>query len=413
MERQRFADGAIVFWRARGIEPRLPEELEAIAARHSFIRGFLPQYAGDRVAIVRAIDSTRSGLARQGLLLRPIRRTGTEISFGIVRERRSETAERLDHDFEDVVGWTSEPNPALVRGDHPVAVQVAQVYRELRGKVTAEDWSRSISAHLELLAAARLRAGVFWVPPTSVEMLSQLGALLGEVGIDLVVCEVEAQAREVVRRAAVASLDEQLADLQQEVDGFDGTQRPSTYARRLEEFRRLRERALVYKAALGLGVEQAEAALQRLEDKVAEMLEIRASRAVHRDGSLSASAAAPKPGPEAAAEDAISDGAGGNHRGSVLRFGHAVFQPAASDDPAVLTFTSDDAEAGRRIEVLERLGLASRWQRAGSATVCVQNSGPSGSRFSIRVRLRPGGELRSVARELGAFGIELVDEDVG
>src|SRR6185503_10701659 len=234
MERQRFADGAITFWRARGIETRTPEELESISARHGIKQELLPQYTGDRVSITRAIDGTRAGLAREGLLLRPIRRTATEVLFGIVRERTSEAIERVDHDLEGVVGWSLEPDPAFVRGDHPVAHRVAEAYRELRGKVAAEDWSRSITTHLESLAATRLRAGLHWVPPTQVETLTQLGSLLGEVGIDLVVCEVDAEARVVVQRAAQDSLDEQLRRLEEEVAAFDATQRPTTYARRLE-----------------------------------------------------------------------------------------------------------------------------------------------------------------------------------
>jgi hypothetical protein len=126
---------------------------------------------------------------------------------------------------------------------------VADSYRELRGKIVADDWAASITAYLEYHDAARVRGDgrVYWVPPQRVDDVRRLGAFLQEVGIDLILCELEPETRTVVEQVAHDSLADQLDQLQAEAAAFDGTQKPSTYARRLDEYQRLRERAILYR----------------------------------------------------------------------------------------------------------------------------------------------------------------------
>ena len=242
--------------RARGLTPRDPDDLPPLAAAHGIRTDFIPTYAGDRTAVGRAIAQASAGLQREGFLLRPIRRTTTEVVYGIVREQKDEAADRLDHEFEATVSWSAEPDPAVVHGDHPIAQRVADAYHELRGKIVADDWSGVITAYLEQHDAARVRGDgrVYWVPPQRVEAVRRLGAFLQEIGIDLVLCELEPEVRPVVEQVAHDSLDEQISALEAEVQEFDGTQKPSTYARRLDDYQRLRERAVLYRDALGLGL---------------------------------------------------------------------------------------------------------------------------------------------------------------
>jgi hypothetical protein len=267
MTNQKFASGAFVFTRARGLTPRDPEDLSSLAARHHIDPTFIPEYAGDRVAISRAITQANSGLQREGLLLRPIKRTNTEVLYGIVREQKDEAEQRLDHDFEATVSWSIEPDPSVVHGDHPTARRVADAYRDLRGKITSDDWSGVITTYLERHDAARVRGDgrVYWVPPQRVLDIRRFGSFLQEVGIDLVLCEIEAETRTVVEAVAQESLDDQITVLKTEARDFDGTQKPGTYQRRLEEYQQLRQRAGLYRDALGLGVDRGENVLAELE----------------------------------------------------------------------------------------------------------------------------------------------------
>jgi len=390
MTSDRFSSGAFVFTRARGLQPHHPDTLVPLAARHGIDPGFIPAYAGDRAAVSRAICQTSSGLHREGLLLRPIKRTSTEVVYGIVREQRDEQAERLDHEFEATVAWLAEPDASLVLGGHPVAQRVAEAYRELRGKIVADDWSATVTDYLERHDAARIRGDgrVSWVPPQRLAEVRRFSALLAEVGIDLVLCEIEAEARAVVENVAQVSLDDQLERLQAEAAAFDGTQKPSTYARRLGEYQRLRERAVLYRDALGVGVDRAEQVLSLLEQKVAAMLELRHQTVIRRDGS-------PKRTPPVAPP-----------RPPSLRFGGAAFTLAATED-GILVFVSDEPAAVCAVRTLESMGLAGRWQQAGVAQFSIANSGPPGAAVSVRIRLPEGQPLVSVTNSLANMGIEI------
>tara|TARA_R110002096_G_C14660074_1_gene727639 strand:- start:4645 stop:5715 length:1071 start_codon:yes stop_codon:yes gene_type:complete len=351
----------------------------------------VPEYAGDRAAIGRAFTAAKAGLGKQGLLLRPIQRSHNELVYGIIRETPDAVDQRIEHQFEAVVRWSSEPHPEAVHGDHFVAHRVEAAYKSLRGVLTAEDWSGAITRFLEAQDAARVRSDgrIYWVPPQRVPAVRKFGEFLADIGIDLVLCEIEPAAQSVARGAARGSLDEQLAKLQSEVDAFDGKQRPSTYARRLEEFQRLRERALLYRDALGVGAEQAEVTLKDLEEKVSTMLELRTTTSM-------AAPVAMTPPEEVPLEPELAS----------LQFAGAVFHYKANEDDAAV-FVSDDHVAHSKIKMLEKIGVAGIWQSLGRSEVCIKNSGPPGARISIRVRTPEGGSIHDCATSLRTIGIEL------
>jgi hypothetical protein len=275
----KYSNGAFVFTRARGLEPRTPEEVVALALKHGLTEADVPPYAGDHEAFVRAIKRVATSVSREGWMLRPIKkgRSSSEALYGIVRETRNESAERLDHEFEARVGWKAEPDPSVVMGDHFVARQVATMFGELRGRLVTDDWGKGIAAVLTRAGAAAVRddGRVYWCPPQNIDKVRKLGAFLREVGIDLVIAEVEAEAVRVVEQVAQVSLDEELDRLQADADAFNGKQQPGTYERRLEEYQALQRRANLYRDALGLGVEKAESVLGALRMKVEKMLDVR------------------------------------------------------------------------------------------------------------------------------------------
>lgn len=398
MTSNRFATGAFVFARPRGLQPRDPEELHPLARQHGIDPQFVPEYAGDRVAIGRALTQASSGLGREGFLLRPIKRTAAEVVYGIVREQRDEADERLEHEFEATVAWAAEPNPETVKGDHQIAQRVRDAYRDLRCKVVADDWSASITAYLESHDAAPVRGDgrVYWIPPQRLAEVRTFGAFLADVGIDLVLCEIEAESHTVVQAVAQESLADQLQTLQAEAAAFDGTQKPSTYTRRLEEYQRLRERAVLYRDALGVGFEQAQSVLVDLEKKVTAMLEVRSAMVVHRDGTVDRVEDPPA--------STLQPRAVAPKMSATLQFAGATFTASSAADGA-LTFTSGDEAAKSAVAMLESMGLADRWQQAGPASVNIRNSGPVGAEVSVNVKLPGGTTLAGVRRHLAALGI--------
>ncbi|MDD5310124.1 MAG: hypothetical protein PHU25_22645 [Deltaproteobacteria bacterium] len=242
MTNKKFDSGAFVFTRTRAYVPRNPEDVIPLAAKHGFDASIVPDYAGDRAAVGRAIAKTDTKIAGDTYLLRPIRRTGSEVVYGIVRENKTGD-DHLDHDHEATVTWKAEPNPAVIEGDHTIANCVRLAYAELRGKLVADDWTATVTKELERLGAVPFREDgrVYWCPPQSLAAVRKLQSFLAEVGVVVVVAEVEAENTGVVTEIVSESVADQLHTLALEVEAFDGTQKPGTYARRLEEYQHLRE----------------------------------------------------------------------------------------------------------------------------------------------------------------------------
>ena len=435
MPNQKFATGAFVFTRTRGLEPRDPTDLHPLAIRHEIDPSFIPSYPGDRVSIMRAITHATRGLSRDGFLLRPIRRTSSEVIYGIVREEKDEDSRRLDHDFEATITWAVEPDPSVVTGDHHVAQRVREAYDTLRGKIVADDWSSSITAYLDSHDAARMRGDgrVYWVPPQRIDNVRKLSAFLAEVGIDLIMCEIEPETRTVVQDVASISIEEELDRLQAEAVAFDGKQKPSTYTRRLDEYQRLRQRAVLYRDALGVGADRAAQVLDDLEQKVSSMLELRKKTVVHRNGTVSrpdqeVPPVSPSPPEEpvvgkiagdpvtegfSAIDDSLSppsepsDIQENPSRAPVgLTFAGAQFTLSDSAEDT-LTYVSDEDAAKSSVAALESMGLAGRWQQAGPIRISIQNSGPEGAAVSLRFQVPAGQDLRDSAASLTTWGIEL------
>jgi hypothetical protein len=251
-----------------------------------------------------------------------------------------------------------------------------------------DDWSAATTSFLLAHDAARIRSGVFWVPPQQLSDVQCFVSLLGEVGVDLVLCEIEAESRQVVEAVAHQTLEEQIEQLRLEAAQFDGTQKPTTYSRRLEHYQRLRSRAVLYREALGVGIDAAESVLSELEHKVTTMLDVRKMTVMSR-----------RPEPTPVQPHASQQPA--------LRFAAATFRLIEVESDA-LTFASGERAALASVHTLESIGLANRWQPAGNLLVNIRNSGPIGSDVSITVKPARRETLGTCAGSLRLLGIELI-----
>jgi hypothetical protein len=402
MTNSKFASGAFVFNRAKGLEPKNPEEILPIAQRHGIDPSVIPPYAGDRAAISRAIQHTSTKVAGETYLLRPIRRNSTEVTYGIVKEDSHN--DHLDHNHESTVRWTMEPDSSAIEGTHTIANRIRESYQHLRGKLVTEDFTACTSSELERLGAVAMRddGRVHWVAPSSLDDVRRLQGFLEEIGITLFVAEVESQNTGTITEVVAESVEDQLARLEKEVEDFSETQKPSMFARRLSEYQKLKQKALLYQSALGIGAERTVQVLSELETKVSVMLDIRNGMTVHKDGSVT------KKGEKAVKGDsAVTPVKQGRSKmpAATLTFAGAKFNQADSDKPDEMLFTSGDEHAISSVRALESMGLAGKFQRAGSAEVSIQNSGPEGQETSIRLRLVGGGDLATAGKALEGLGI--------
>ena len=321
MTNQQFATGAFVFTRARGLNP-VTRDLPPLAAAHRSTRPSSPPTPA--TAPPSAAPSPRPAPASQseGFLLRPITRT----------THRG----RLRHRPRAARRGRAAPRPR-VRG-HGLLVRRARPRRGPRATTpspsgwptptascAARSWPTTGAARSPptssstMPPASAATAGSTGCRPSGSMTSARSAPSSQEVGIDLVLCEIEAETRTVVEHGGPREPgSSRLAALEAEAQEFDGTQKPCTYARRLEEYQRLRERAVLYRDALGVGVDRAEQVLTELEQKVTAMLELRVARPSSTGTARRAShrRARHRTGP-----------------GRSLRFAGATFTPASSDRP--------------------------------------------------------------------------------
>jgi len=393
---KKFASGAFVFTRARGLTPKTPEDIIPIAERHSINPSVIPEYAGDRAAVGRAIARTDTKIAGDTYLLRPIKRTSTEVTYGIVRENKNGD-DHLDHDHEATVSWRSEPDPSIIEGDHTIANRIRLTYSELRGRLVSDDWTATIAKCMDEIGAVGMRPDgrIWWCPPQSLDYIRRLQGFLAEVGVTLFLAEVESENAGVVTEVVAESVEEQLHKLELEVADFSETQKPSMFAARLDQFQKLRQKALLYQAALGIGAERTEQVLGELERKVSAMLDVRQGLTVHKDGTVTRKhETLVKPDVKEVAPTAVTS----------LTFAGATFTQAETYEVGEMLFVSGDEHAISSVKALEAMGLAGKWQKAGDVEVSISNSGPKGAETSIRVRTG-GMEIGRAVKAMEGLGI--------
>lgn len=286
---KKWSNGAFVFVRAVGLKPYDPQDVRDMATAMGVDENVVPEYAGDRATVARAINACNSGLSRSGWLVRSIKRSHTHVLYGIVREDKNAADETLDHEFESTLEWKKEPTGDSIEGDHHVAQKINAEYQRLRGNIIPADWTKTLTSYLTSDCSAtgmRDDGRVYWVPPQTLDKVRTLRDFLKSIGIHVVLAEIESEVREVVKEAARESLTEKLTALQAEVEAFDGKQKPSTYAKRIEEAQSLRKQAVLYKEALGVAVDKTVSILDTLELHTERLLDIRESCTISRSGEI-------------------------------------------------------------------------------------------------------------------------------
>lgn len=286
----KFTNGCFVFYRKDDVKPMSVSSLELLAYQNNIDKEIIPHYSGDRTLLSRLIPGLSIHAAKQGWLIRKISQGKRESRtiYGISRETKNREAERVDHKFDSSLVW-DESNPQSIQGNHFLAYELDKQYQALRGKITGEDWSTAIYRYLMNYCDAfsmRSDGVIYWCPPTAKDNLLRFKDFLNQVGISLFLCEVESQEKTVVNNACQSSLKDELDRLTEEVQNFSGNEKMSTYESRFTAYSNLRKKAELYKSILGVGLSEVESTLLSLERQVGTLLDIRKTKTVHRDGSV-------------------------------------------------------------------------------------------------------------------------------
>jgi hypothetical protein len=293
---EKFANGSLCTYRIRdNFVPMTPSQIADIATRHGMPESLVPAYAGDRAMAGRAIQSQLGAARRAGWLVQQYAASKGRLEYTIARIEKDESEVRTDFTHTSSLAWDAEVNGGRhIEGHHSVAQMMDDKYQELRGLVLAGDWTAHIIDYIKgpCRGVPFLESGgMYWVPPQGTRELEHLRAMLSDVGIGLVIGEIDAESHGDIVEVAQKGLGEQLADLQAEVDGIDdapptldGSQPASTYRTRLERLKDLRATALAYDAALGINMGAVKDTLSHIEQKVRGLLTVRLSTTIHKDG---------------------------------------------------------------------------------------------------------------------------------
>lgn len=146
-------------------------------------------------------------------------------------------------------------------------------------QTTPDDIRRAMMKALDACAAVTLRdhGGVYWVPAPYAETVRRLQGAIEKIGssrVYLLPVHASADANRTLGAAAKIAIEDELAALKAEVEGFMASppDRPSTLVRRLDAFEGLQARANLYRDVLQVHVADLDATLAGLTASVESLL---------------------------------------------------------------------------------------------------------------------------------------------
>jgi hypothetical protein len=269
--------GDLVFWSLSDAEIQR-SALEALWASAGLSFELLPEPPTAEKALKVAVRECAVGHPEH--LLRLGKEDATEVVFAVVHEKRQgdgsliydqEAKIQLDRVNEHV----NSDNPS-----HELVAAVRSAFSRLRMTHTADDVRRAIVKALRSFSAVTLRdgGGIYWVPRPHADQLRQLQTAIEQVGSSafyLLPVHESAEASRTLGEVAKSSVEEELAALKREIEGFvvNPPERASTLVRRLESFDVLRAKAALYRDILHVQVTDLDAQLASLTTSVEELLD--------------------------------------------------------------------------------------------------------------------------------------------
>ncbi len=258
-------DVLVSIWTDEGLSPEL-----------------LPEAPSAEKAFKAAVREVQVG--QPGRLLRVAKDAGDELVFGIVRE---------DRRGDGTLSYTQEAKVSLDRSrdvvltdtaEHDLVVDIQRRFGVLRGTHVPDDVRRTMVRALGSFASVTLRphGGVYWTPsPFAAQLRKLQGAVqrIGQSSVCVVPVHRTPEAEQTLGEVARESIEEELAALRSEIEGFvaQPPERTSTLERRLEAFESLRGRARMYRDVLRVEVETLDEQLIQLASTVSRLVDARSA----------------------------------------------------------------------------------------------------------------------------------------
>jgi hypothetical protein len=273
--------GDIVYWTLS--EARIDRStLENIWAAAQLSPAMLPEPPTAERALKTAVREAAVGQPER--LIRLGLESEKEIIFAVVRETKHEDGSvSYAQETRVVLDRAAERVTTDVPG-HDLAAVIAARFGELRTTHTPDDIRRSMMKVLDSCAAITLRehGGVVWVPAPSAEIVRRLQSAVERIGTSklyILPVHASADANRTLGDAAKLAIEDELAQLKTEVEGFMAAppDRPSTLVRRLDAFEALKMRAALYRDVLQVHVHDLDRTLADLTGSVEHLLNEKAA----------------------------------------------------------------------------------------------------------------------------------------
>lgn len=273
--------GDIVYWTLA--EARIDRStLESIWAGAPLAPEFLPDPPTAEKALKAAVREAAVG--QPDRLIRLGKEDETEIVFAVVRETKHQDGSvTYQQETRVILDRQAETVSSDVAG-HDLADVIAVRFGELRSTHTPDDIRRAMMKALDACAAVTLRdhGGVYWVPAPYAETVRRLQGAIEKIGssrVYLLPVHASADANRTLGDAAKLAIEDELAALKAEVEGFVASppDRPTTLVRRLDAFEGLQARANLYRDVLHVHVADLENTLAGLTASVENLLDKKAA----------------------------------------------------------------------------------------------------------------------------------------
>jgi hypothetical protein len=273
--------GDLIWWTLA--EARIDRStLENIWAGAQLAPTFLPDPPSAEKALKLAAREAAVGQPER--LIRLGKEDENEIVFAVVRETKHDDGSvTYQQEARAILDRKAETVSSDVPG-HDLASVIAIRFGELRTTHTPDDVRRAMMKALDACAAVTLRdhGGVYWCPAPFGETVRRLQGAIEKIGssrVYLLPVHASADANRTLGDAAKVAIEDDLAALRAEVEGFlsQPPERVSTLVRRLDAFEALKSRAELYREVLNVHVHDLDATLRELSVSVERLLDQKAA----------------------------------------------------------------------------------------------------------------------------------------
>ena len=246
-------------------------KLEGLAEKYDLNKKYLPAQIRPAGAFRRAWRHSCSKLA-EGMMLRQITDSDTEIVIGLVKEKPDEKAHDLDYMVEARIIFDKKSHMITSDYENGTSSMIRELYSYHQDLTTSDIRNMMISFLKESSIRIRESGGVYFVSQQYQKTLEALSNVVQSAGDNVVytlpIFDTKSS-KQTLRNIAKATLDDELRLLAADIGNFDKEKmRQSTIDRKLEAFENIRNRAKMFSRILSFKAKSFDEKITELQNSL-------------------------------------------------------------------------------------------------------------------------------------------------